>query len=52
MSPLFFKSSSDPRKLSQLWHQIARQQPSRREHIHGRIHAMDCRCSVCRKIAA
>jgi hypothetical protein len=40
------------RKLSMLAHTIARQHPSRREHVHGRVHAMDCRCSACRKVAA
>jgi hypothetical protein len=49
---LFFRSEIDPRKLSMLPHEIAKQHPSRREFVHGRIHAMDCNCSSCRKIAA
>lgn len=47
----FVTSALDPRKLSMLAHQIARQHPSRREHVHGKIHAADCRCSVCRRVA-
>jgi hypothetical protein len=42
----------DPRKLSMLPHLIARQHPGRREHIHGRVHSLECRCDACRKVAA
>lgn len=45
---LFVTSEADPRKLSMLFFQIARQHPGRREHVHGRIHALDCKCRVCR----
>jgi hypothetical protein len=31
-----------------LAHQIARQSPARREHVHGPIHPLLCRCGVCR----
>jgi hypothetical protein len=49
---LFFTTKSDPSKLTMLPHQMARQHPGRREHIHGRIHEMACKCSACRKVAA
>lgn len=26
--------------------------PGRREHIHGPVHEMRCKCGVCRKVAA
>ncbi len=44
---MFRTSALDPRKLSQPWFQIARQSPGRREAIHGRIHALDCKCRKC-----
>lgn len=44
---LFFKTESDPRKLSMLAHQIARQHPGRREAIYGPVHEMNCKCSKC-----
>jgi hypothetical protein len=33
----FRSSKQDPRKLTQLPHEIGRMSPGRREHIHGRI---------------
>jgi hypothetical protein len=47
----FASSPIDPRRLSLPWFNIARQHPGRREHIHGKIHAMDCRCSACKAAA-
>lgn len=49
---LFFRSKLDERVLRLPWHQIARQHPGRREHIHGPIHEQQCKCSTCRKVAA
>ena len=46
---LFHQSRIDVRKLSMLPQSIARQHPSRREHVHGRVHAMDCKCRACRR---
>ena len=48
---LFFTSPIDPRKLTMLSHTIARQHPSRREFVHGKIHPQWCKCSAC-KVAA
>lgn len=48
---LFFTSKSDPRRLSMLAHEIAKQHPGRREHIYGKVHAMDCDCKACREAA-
>jgi hypothetical protein len=45
---LFLASAIDPRKLSMLPHEMAKQHPGRREHIHGKIHSMQCKCSGCR----
>jgi hypothetical protein len=44
----FITSAIDPRKLSMLPHQIARQHPGRREHIYGPIQPMepDRRCGL------
>lgn len=47
----FTTSGIDPRRLSMLAHQIARQHPSRREYVHGPVHEMNCRCLTCRAIA-
>jgi hypothetical protein len=47
----FTTSVIDPRKLSMLSHLMAKQHPGRREHIHGKIHAMDCQCKACRRAA-
>jgi hypothetical protein len=44
-------SPLDVRKLSMLPFQIARQHPSRREHIYGRIHSADCKCQTCKAAA-
>jgi hypothetical protein len=49
---LFSNSPIDPRKLTMLPHLIARQHPSRREHVHGKIHALECKCDACKKVAA
>jgi hypothetical protein len=49
---LFFTSGSDPRKLSMLPHLIARQSASRREFVHGKIHASWCVCKACTPEAA
>jgi hypothetical protein len=51
MMRTFLTSALDLRKLTQPWHEIAKQHPGRREHIHGRIHPMDCKCSACRVAA-
>lgn len=48
---LFFTTPIDPRKLSMLPHTIARQHPGRREHVHGKVHALECNCSKCREAA-
>jgi hypothetical protein len=37
----FVTSPVDPRKLSMLPHQIARQHPGRRQHLHGPIQPME-----------
>lgn len=37
MSARHVSSSVDPRRLSMLSHQIARQHPGRRQHIHGKL---------------
>jgi hypothetical protein len=34
-------------RLDKLWHEQPRQHPGRREHIYGRVHAMNCRCIDC-----
>lgn len=30
-----------------LWHEKPRQHPGRREHVHGRVHDLDCKCGGC-----
>jgi len=47
----FICSPIDVRKLSMLPHLIARQHPSRREHVHGKVHPMWCKCQACREAA-
>jgi hypothetical protein len=42
---------SDTRKLYLPWHEIGRQHPGRREHVHGPVHSMECKCHACRKAA-
>jgi hypothetical protein len=49
---IFFKSEIDERKLRLPWYELARQHPGRREHIHGPLHEMHCKCAACRKVAA
>lgn len=51
MTVRFTSSPIDPRKLSLPWHLIARQHPGRREHVHGKVHPMWCKCQACRKAA-
>lgn len=51
MRLMFKQSQIDERKLRLPWYLLTRQHPSRREHVHGRIHEMDCKCSAC-KVAA
>jgi hypothetical protein len=48
---LFSRSPQDERVLTQPWHSIARQHPSRRQQIHGRLHPIDCNCRACRRAA-
>lgn len=41
---------SGPRNTERLtmpWHERPQQHPGRREHIYGRVHAMDCKCGAC-----
>jgi hypothetical protein len=49
---LFACTKQDERKLTQPWHAIARQSASRREFVHGKIHASWCVCKACTPEAA
>jgi hypothetical protein len=48
---LFTTSALDPRKLSMLPFQMAKQHPGRREWIYGKVHPMWCKCQSCKRAA-
>lgn len=50
MTARFVTSPIDPRKLSMLPHHIARQHPSRREFVHGRVQPADSLVRMGRRI--